>query len=256
MLVLEREPAPAPKTDEEKLQGDWQITNGRFGGEEQPEGELLKLLQWLGQDIVTFDGNTVTFPPGLGVYKPLPFELDSTAQPRRLAMRLGGVVVKSKGLRNEIELRGVYALDGDDLKLCYGMELNGTEFPKDFEPRPASGSILLHLKRRKTAAAPAEAADARQGKATSRVGQIIVEGNQKIPTAAIVRHLNLWPGKAFDGEDLRRAEQKLAECPMFVVDEARAIRPTVMAVPTETLHGGLASGLGDFKDIRVTVKEK
>lgn len=77
-------------------------------------------------------------------------------------------------------------------------------------------------------------ADAKE-KPVARVGEIIVVGNERTPTTAILKILKIYPGEILDYQALRTAEKNLA-----------AFRATVAVVESDT----------EFKDILITVKEK
>jgi hypothetical protein len=70
----------------------------------------------------------------------------------------------------------------------------------------------------------------------AKVGQIFVVGNEKTPTAAILKKLALSPGQVVDREALRNAERTLG-----------------------TLHSAItvldAPGESEFRDVLVTVRE-
>jgi RNA polymerase sigma factor (sigma-70 family) len=83
------------------------------------------------------------------------------------------------------------------------------------------------------------------GKLPTRVGQIIVAGNEKTPTADVLKKIPLQPGQILDFSALRQAEEKLAASKVFIVDARKGVRPTVTVV----------DGDGPFKDILVTVRE-
>jgi outer membrane protein assembly factor BamA len=64
-----------------------------------------------------------------------------------------------------------------------------------------------------------------------------VEGNTKTATSVILKQIPLSPGEVLDYQALRTAEKNLA-----------AFSPTITVVAS--------NDSADFKDIRVTVKEK
>ena len=66
----------------------------------------------------------------------LRFTLNPNADPKRIDLDKGGEVGKAYG---------IYALDKDQLKLCYGEP--GAERPKAFESKAGSKVFLIVLKR-------------------------------------------------------------------------------------------------------------
>jgi RNA polymerase sigma factor (sigma-70 family) len=80
----------------------------------------------------------------------------------------------------------------------------------------------------------------------ARVGQIIIIGNTKTPTEAILKQVPLYPGQVLSYPDLKAAEKNLERTGRFVVDPGKGVRPTVTVreVPDS-----------EFKDIIITVQE-
>jgi uncharacterized protein (TIGR03067 family) len=74
--------------------------------------------------------------------EPLRFELDATKSPRTLDLYMM-VGDKEKG-----PIKGIYALEGDTLKICYA-QLPGDERPKTFASPPKSRTYYISLKRAK-----------------------------------------------------------------------------------------------------------
>jgi RNA polymerase sigma factor (sigma-70 family) len=261
VLVLERIENATPTTDEEKLQGDWQMIDSVTNGE-KIEGENIAVLDWLMGAKFTFDGNNVTIPM---TERPLQFRLDTSKSPKQISMRFQGNFLVTKDQRTEIELQGIYSLDGDDLKIClvgpkgFSKESDGT-LPGDFVSKKGSGRILFILKRQKPEkeATPAKvqfelgSAHQQNDKTANRkprkVGAILTVGNDKVPFEVISRKIRLESGQVFDDESLRLAEKTLAAFPLFVVDPEKGIRPTVTAIAPQANS--------EFWDILVTVKEK
>ena len=247
VLVFEREEIAAPATDEEKLQGIWHLVNMENFDGKKMDTEDLAILKWLQVDCITFDGNTMNslldFQGTL-----IRFKLDPAKRPKEITMRMPGNFFMIKGERREVEIRGIYALDGDDLKTCWAISEGGPAFdskpPTDFVAK--KGQSLLVLKRHKPD--PAEGRARIQPKKGFKVGEIVIVGNDKIPSEAILRHIQLAPGEVFDEQSLKDAEKNLATCPLFVVDAQNGIRPTVTVVDR--------AGDDQFKDILVKVQEK
>jgi uncharacterized protein (TIGR03067 family) len=255
VMVLERQKETASQSDDQRMQGDWELVAVESDGK-QEDPEKVATLKWLGIGKFCFDGNRMFFPGGIQE-KPAYFKLDATKSPKQIALRMTGVFVTLDGRRSEMEAKGIYALEGDDLKLLIGLdplnaEADGGKPSLDFRTTPGSGLRLFVLRRLQpqTDVAPNLQNGAKATKKLFKVGEIIIVGNERVPYSAINRQLPLIPGYPFDEEDLKLAEKNLAACPLFVVDSERGIRPTAVVCDRED---NLA---GEFKDILITVKEK
>jgi outer membrane protein insertion porin family len=83
----------------------------------------------------------------------------------------------------------------------------------------------------------------------SRVGNIIIQGNDVTKERIIRRVLGIYPGQVLEYPQLRLAEQDLAKTQIFENSPDKGIRPTVEVDPrTDTPDN-------EYKDILVTVKE-
>jgi hypothetical protein len=177
-------------------------------------------------------------------------------------------------------IEGIYSLEGDTLRLCYDMGWESKR-PGAFKTAKGSQHVLVVLKRkygpevfpyrladgtrafptlvekakreptpppRMVPAPTATAPTATTPTATTpngyntaqrkaRVGNIIIVGNTRTATSVILKKIPLLPGDALDYKALKTAEKNLA-----------AFNPTITVEES--------SGSGDFKDIRVTVREK
>jgi hypothetical protein len=81
-----------------------------------------------------------------------------------------------------------------------------------------------------------------------RVGQIFIVGNRETPQTTILESIPLWPGQEFNQNDLRLAEEKLAQMKVFKSDSEKRIGPRVEMIDRHEDPG--------FKDIRITVQEQ
>jgi uncharacterized protein (TIGR03067 family) len=125
----EKEFAPPRESKEEAVQRDLQQLRGTWiavdiehdGGKETPQGGLKWIFQgdtyeiWIGKQ--KMETNRVT--------------LDPTRTPGTIEMKLVG------GSKGSPRVTGIYALEGDTLKVCY--DLTGRGYPGEFSaPRGAS----------------------------------------------------------------------------------------------------------------------
>jgi uncharacterized protein (TIGR03067 family) len=135
------------KTDQEQLQGTWKFVRLSLFGNEAPK-EFLPKVQ------VVIEGKTFTIKPGVvfegsnekpdGEFKVgdkegdrVTFELDASKKPKTF-----DVAAEFDG--QKVTLKGIYQLDGDDLKICFGEQR-----PKEFPAKVDSGNVLYVLKRDK-----------------------------------------------------------------------------------------------------------
>jgi uncharacterized protein (TIGR03067 family) len=119
----------SPRDDRERIQGDW------VGVACQNEGEILP-RRIAEQYYFHFEGDKVTSVLfGYG----RTFTLDPSASPRAIDV----LEEDSSGGPH----RGIYALEGDTLRLCF--DTAGGERPAKFAGKADPGSILLVLKRKK-----------------------------------------------------------------------------------------------------------
>ena len=120
------------KKDQEKLQGTWVVKSMLEGGKEVPPPVKDTKLTFAG-DKWTQTGGPVKEE---GTYR-----LDSTKKPKQI-----DVVVKRSG-KDDLVLRGIYALESDSLKI--GLSAQG---PKG--PRPTSfddkDAVVFILKKQKS----------------------------------------------------------------------------------------------------------
>ncbi|HXG12285.1 MAG TPA: TIGR03067 domain-containing protein [Gemmataceae bacterium] len=115
--------------DRVKLQGTWVPIFAERNG--RPSEEFKRFT-------FTFDGDTLIIKKSPEESREGTFKLDSTTTPRQITI----LPVDFKHT-----LKGIYAFDGDNLKLCLG-DL-GKDRPTEFATRQGSQSVLIILKREK-----------------------------------------------------------------------------------------------------------
>lgn len=117
----------ASKEDLKKLQGKWETVTVVHNGEVQkPE----KRSPWV------FEGNKLKYP---AFDTEDEIKLDATLAPKTMDVR-----VVRKGQKTE-ELKAIYELAGDTLKIC--VDVGGKGRPTAFESKADSGHRLVTLKR-------------------------------------------------------------------------------------------------------------
>jgi RNA polymerase sigma factor (sigma-70 family) len=165
-------------------------------------------------------------------------------RPRRFATRPGSHQLL-------IVLKRQPGLDIRDYRLADGSKAFPTLVERPARPQPpprvAQAPVPVSPPPWKDHKAPPPAPGVK-ARAPARVGEVILVGNTKTPDAVIRRHLRLLPGQVLDYASLPRAEKALADLKLFVVDQAKGIRPTVVVVEPDDADA-------PFKDILVTVTE-
>jgi RNA polymerase sigma factor (sigma-70 family) len=119
----------AAKSDKEAMQGQWQLIDGEVDGEK---------IDVEGFGLVTVHGDIMNLP--FGEISPVSFKLDAVKKPKRIT-----IIVKSLG--TDAKMNGIYALDGDQLKLCFANKGEDNPPPKDFVAKQGSAHRLFILKR-------------------------------------------------------------------------------------------------------------
>ncbi|HEX4131223.1 MAG TPA: TIGR03067 domain-containing protein [Pirellulales bacterium] len=129
--------ATAAESDEETLQGNWEIKSLEVAGQaidiELVREKIIRDLK------LTFQFGNLTLELGEGAEKlELPYTLDPAADPKRIDLRFG----PDKGRE------GIYKLDGDKLEMLLGPDDKAVR-PKDFSASDGEGFVLVVLERLK-----------------------------------------------------------------------------------------------------------
>jgi len=132
MLIFAVAKADGAK-DEDKLQGSWKVVSHEKDGKKQAEDTIKNYK-------IVVKGDKLTFKIG-DQDNEATLKLDAAKKPKTIDL-----MVKA-GDKMEV-IKGIYQLDGDDLKICAAGE-EGVERPKDFATKAKSGLGLLVLKREK-----------------------------------------------------------------------------------------------------------
>jgi RNA polymerase sigma factor (sigma-70 family) len=131
----------APKTDEEKLQGVWKLVRMEMGGQVVSEEETSLFPE------LVFDRNRIENDKGK---QPAPFPrgaftLDTTKNPKKITL-----ITDFDGAR--YPSKGVYELEGDDLKICIDFNHVGKKnYEETTELKTIAGTfrMLYSFKREK-----------------------------------------------------------------------------------------------------------
>ncbi len=121
----------ASKSDNEKMQGQWQLVDGVVDGEK---------IDVEGFGSITIHDNIMTLP--FGEISPVSFKLETTKKPKQITL-----IIKSLG--TDAKMNGIYWLYGDDLQFCFANKGEDIPPPKDFVAKEGSEHRLFILKRMK-----------------------------------------------------------------------------------------------------------
>ena len=171
-----------PKTDREKLQGTWTFVAVEEWGqakEEDPNNPRR----------LVFDGNEFTIGKGRLIIFVGKFTLDPSQKPKAIDLEFTESVKPQDEGKTEL---GIYALEGDTLKLCLNRPEN-PERPKKFSANEKQELITLRRKRDKPDANPAKEE---------------IRPNKKKPTSDKEALQGTWVGVAGarDGRELSNEE--------------------------------------------------
>jgi len=130
--------------DQDLIQGKWRLEDQENFFDwspslAKPEGERDQVIEFHKDSIQYFQKGR-QFADGK-------FELNSNENPKQINFTMR-VDEKVPGIE-PLNRVGIYALKGDSLVLCFDTRAPVRESfrPKDFQPKPNSGYILLRLKR-------------------------------------------------------------------------------------------------------------
>ena len=122
----------AEKFDAAKIVGEWKLTEGTKMGE-KVEAKGLEAK-------VTIDKDSITIKGSDGMVYVMSYKIDDKASPAAIDM------VGKDGPVKDMKAAGIIALEGDTLKLCYGL---GEERPKAFASKKEGGTLLFTMKKEK-----------------------------------------------------------------------------------------------------------
>jgi len=121
-VVGDEKPATTPT-----IRGKWEVTAATFNGTASTAPKL-RVIAFDEDDVTTFDGGAPT--------RSVTYTLDTKTDPKRID--LNSEAGDHKAL-------GIYALDKDELRICYAEP--GAGRPVRFESKPGDRVFLLVLKR-------------------------------------------------------------------------------------------------------------
>ncbi len=121
------QPAATSQGDLARFQGAWKVEELEFNGQKQDTGGAR----------MVFTDRAGRLEVRGGQVMPLTFDLIPSQQPKII-----NLVLKTPG---DVPAQGIYAFDGDVLRLCYSM--GGTPRPTEFVTHPNAPEILYVLRR-------------------------------------------------------------------------------------------------------------
>ena len=130
------EESEATKRDMAQLQGEWSMVSGSGDGQPLPE-EMRKLMKRVCK------GDETTALMAGQIYFKAKITIDPSKKPKTIDYRMTEGFTKGK------TQLGIYELDGDTLKSCFGAP--GAERPTDFTSKPGDGRTASVWKRDKKA---------------------------------------------------------------------------------------------------------
>ena len=132
--------ADEPKADTapeelKKLQGTWQVVSIETRRKARPEGEVNGLKLAIKGDSSAFEKDG---KPVVGIGK---LSIDPSKKPKTIDIAVTGAPEDPRGT---FTILGIYELDGDSLRMCWG----GPKRPTEFRTTPDGGDLWV-LKRDK-----------------------------------------------------------------------------------------------------------
>jgi uncharacterized protein (TIGR03067 family) len=115
-----------------QLEGNWTVVSGQENGKALP-AEQIKGAR------VAITSATITVTVGDKARRVMSYKMDATKSPKTIDM------IETQGSEKDKAALGIFAVDGDTLRLAYG--LPGRERPKDFTAKADSGQMSFVMKK-------------------------------------------------------------------------------------------------------------
>jgi len=134
--VAAAENDPAIKKDMNQLQGEWSMVSGTADGQPMPD-EMRKQMKRVCK------GDEITVTSGGQLFLKAKISIDPSKKPKTIDYEMIDGFTKGK------KQLGIYELDGDTFKACFGAP--GAERPTDFASQPGDHRTSSVWKRQKAA---------------------------------------------------------------------------------------------------------
>jgi len=134
--LAQAEDNPALKKEMTQLQGEWSMVSGTADGQPMPE-EMRKQMKRVCK------GDEITVTAGGQIFIKAKVSIDPSRKPKTIDYEMIDGFTKGK------KQLGIYELDGDTFKSCFGAP--GAERPKDFTSQPGDMRTSSVWKREKEA---------------------------------------------------------------------------------------------------------
>jgi len=122
------------KDDTNNLAGVWKCVSGITDGKPVPEDIVKQLKLTLTKDKYKTEKGVIVLFDGL-------YKIDPGQKPKHID------ITAPEGEQAGSTSKGIYAIEGDMLKMCYAA--SGEDRPKEFESKPGSAATLVVWKREK-----------------------------------------------------------------------------------------------------------
>jgi uncharacterized protein (TIGR03067 family) len=133
VIIAEPSKRDLVKKDMDTIQGTWKIVALEADGKQAP-AEIVATLKFV------FKDDTLTCVPGEASFTNYKFKLDPATRPA------GFSETHVDGMQKGQTDKGIYALDGDHLKICFCFS---GKIPKEFTAKAKSGQWMYSLEREK-----------------------------------------------------------------------------------------------------------
>jgi uncharacterized protein (TIGR03067 family) len=133
LIAVEPSKPDLIKKDMGGIQGTWKLVALESNGKQAPP-EIVATLK------LVFKDDTLTFTPGEPSFTNYKFKLDPTTTPA------GFTMIHADGTNKGETEKGVYLLEGDHLKICFGPV---NKIPSEITAKAGSGQSMYSLERMK-----------------------------------------------------------------------------------------------------------
>jgi uncharacterized protein (TIGR03067 family) len=133
LIAAEPSKQDSVKKDVDAIQGTWKFVALEYDGKQAP-AQIVAALK------LVFKDDTLTFTPGEPGFTNYKFKLDPTTRSASFTM------THADGTNKDETEKGIYSLDGDRLKICFGRL---EKAPNELTAKAQSGQSMYSLERMK-----------------------------------------------------------------------------------------------------------